>query len=281
MKKLAVSAFILATFGVNAQIKTPALSPLGKIEQTVGLTTISIEYSRPSKRGRTVFPDVVPYGTIWRAGANKNSIITNDDQLVFGKDTLKAGSYAIFVKPEASNWTVYFYTNTENWGTPANWDDKLVAAKVTAPAQTGNTTETFTINIDKIEVDGASLVFSWDKTTVSVPFKVIEDKKIEAGISKVLNGPTAADYYRASDYYVNSNGDMKKALEWINKSIELSGDNVPFYFLRKKAIIQANLKDYKGAIETAKLSTESAKKAGNDEYVKMNEASIKEWSTKK
>lgn len=281
MKKLAISTFILATFGVNAQIKTPALSPLGKLEQTVGLTNISIEYSRPSKRGRTVFPDVVPYGTIWRAGANKNSIITNDDQLVFGKDTLKAGSYSIFVKPETSNWTVYFYTNTENWGTPANWDDKLVAVKVSAPTQTGNTTETFTINIDKVEVDGASLVFSWDKTVVSVPFKVVEDKKIEAGIAKVLNGPTAADYYRASDYYVNSNGDMKKALEWINKSIELSGDNVPFYFLRKKAIIQANLKDFKGAIETAKLSIDGAKKANNDEYVKMNEASIKEWSTKK
>lgn len=281
MKKTAILAFVLATFGANAQIKTPALSPLGKVEQAIGLTNISIEYSRPSKRGRTVFPDVVPYGAVWRAGANKNSILTTDDQLVFGKDTLNAGSYAIFVKPETANWTVYFYKNTENWGTPENWDDKLVAVKVSAPVQAGNVVETFTINFDKIEVGSASLVFAWDKTTVAVPFTVINGPKVEASIKKTLNGPVAGDYYRAADYYTNVNGDMKQALEWINKSIELSGENVPFYFLRKKAIIQANLKDYKGAIETAKLSIESAKKAGNDEYVKMNEASIKEWSTKK
>lgn len=280
MKRIAIAAIMMAAFGANAQIKTPALSPLGKVEQTVGLTNISIEYSRPSKRERTVFPEVVPYGTLWRAGANKNSILTNDDQLVFGKDTLKAGSYAIFIKPEVNNWTVYFYKNTENWGVPANWDEKLVAAKVTVPTQTVNTVETFTINFEKIEIGGALLVFSWDKTSVSIPFTVVNGPKVEASISKILNGPVAADYYRAADYYHNTNGDLKQALEWMNKSIELSGDNVPFYFLRKKALIQANLKDYKGAIETAKLSIEGAKKANNDEYVKMNEASIKEWSKK-
>lgn len=280
MKRIAVASIILASFGANAQIKTPALSPLSKVEQTVGLTNISVEYSRPSKRGRAVFPEVVPYGQIWRAGANKNSILTTDDQLVFGKDTVKAGSYAIFVTPEVASWTVYLYKNTENWGTPANWDDKLVAVKVNAPVKAGSQTETFTINFDNVEIDGASLNLSWDKALVSVPFKVVNGPKVEASIKKTLAGPTSRDYYVAADYNVNANGDMKQALEWINKSIELSGNDVPFYFLRKKALIQANLKDYKGAIETAKQSIEAAKKANNDEYVKMNEASIKEWSKK-
>ncbi|MBC9813849.1 DUF2911 domain-containing protein [Crocinitomicaceae bacterium CZZ-1] len=281
MKRIAIAAILTASFGANAQIKTPALSPLGEVEQTVGLTEIDIEYSRPSKRGRTVFTDIVPYGEVWRAGANKNTTIVTDDHLVFGKDTLKAGSYAIFIKPEAAKWTVYFYANTENWGTPEKWDDKLVAVKVEAPVQSGNVVETFTIGFDKVEIDGAHLTFAWDKTHVSVPFKVINGPKVEASIKATLSGkPTAGDYYRAADYYVNSNGDMKQALEWMNKSIELSGENVPFYFLRKKALIQANLKDFKGAIETAKLSSEAAKKANNEEYVKMNEASIKEWSKK-
>lgn len=280
MKKIAIASIILASFGANAQIKTPVLSPLSKVEQTVGLTNITVEYSRPSKRGRAVFTEVVPYGQVWRAGANKNSILTTDDQLVFGKDTVKAGSYAIFVTPEATSWTVYLYKNTENWGTPENWDDKLVAVKVNVPVKAGNPTETFTINFDNIEIDGASLNLSWDKALVSVPFKVVNGPKVEASIKKTLAGPTSRDYYVAADYNVNSNGDMKQALEWINKSIELSGNDVPFYFLRKKALIQANLKDYKGAIETAKQSIEAAKKANNDEYVKMNEASIKEWSKK-
>ncbi len=281
MRKIIIAAIVMASFGANAQIKTPALSPLGKIEQTVGLTNISVEYSRPSKRGRTVFPDVVPYGQIWRAGANKNSIITTDDNLVFGKDTLKAGSYAIFVKPEAKEWIIYFYKHTENWGTPAQWDENQVAVQVSTTSQPINPVETFTISFDKIEIDGATLALAWDKTGVNIPFKVINGPKVEASINKTLAGPTAADYYRAADYYLNSNGDMKQALEWIDASIKLSGDNVPFYFLRKKALIQANLKDYKNAIETAKISIESAKKAGNDEYVKMNEASIKEWSKNK
>lgn len=281
MKKIAIAAILMASFGANAQIKTPALSPLAKVEQTVGLTNIAVEYSRPSKRNRPVFTEVVPYGEIWRAGANKNSILTNDESMVFGKDTLKAGSYAIFVKPEATTWTVYFYKNTENWGTPEKWDDKLVAVKVSAPVQAGNTVETFTIGFDKVEIDGASIVFSWDKVLVAVPFKVVNGPKVDASIKKTLGGPVAGDYYRAADYYFNANGDMKQALEWINKSIEMSGSEAPFYFLRKKALIQANLKDFKGAIETAKLSSEAAKKAGNEEYVKMNDASIKEWSTKK
>lgn len=280
MKRIAIAAIMMASFGANAQIKTPALSPLGKVEQSVGLTNISIEYSRPSKRGRNVFPDVVPYGQIWRAGANKNSIITVDDNLVFGKDTLKAGSYAIFAQPEAKEWTVYLYKNTENWGAPAKWEESLVAVKVKTTTHAINPVETFTISFDKIEIDGASLVLAWDKTGISIPFKVVNGPKVEASINKTLAGPTATDYYRAADYYLNSNGDMKQALEWVNTSIKMSGDNVPFYFLYKKSIIQANLKDYKGAIETAKISIESAKKAGNDEYVKMNEASIKEWSKK-
>lgn len=278
MKKIIVAAIAMASFGANAQIKTPALSPLAKIEQAVGLTNISVEYSRPSKRNRAVFPDVVAYGSVWRTGANKNSILTTDDQLIFGKDTLATGSYAVFVKPEATNWTVYLYSNTENWGVPANWDEKLVAITVNAPVQAGNTTETFTIGFDNIQMDGANLTFAWDKAFVSIPFKVINGPKVEAAIKKTLGGPVANDYYRAADYYYNSNGDMKQALEWINKSIEMG--NAPFHLLRKKSLIQAELKDFKGAIETAKLSIEGAKKANNDEYVKMNETSIKEWSKK-
>src|SRR5690606_6964404 len=249
-----------------------ALSPLGKVEQAVGLTNISIEYSRPSKRGRVAFPEIVPYGEIWRAGANKNSILTTDDQMVFGRDTVNAGSYAIFIKPSATNWTIYLYKNTENWGTPANWDDNLVAIKTTADVKTISEVETFTIAIDNIKIDGASLTFSWDKSQVSIPFSVVDRSKVEANIKKVLAGPTARDYYVAADYNLNINGDMKQALEWINKAIEMSGNDVPFYFLRKKSLIQANMKDFKGAIETAKQTIDAAKKANNQEYVNMSEA---------
>ena len=113
MKKLTLLAFALTLmFSVNAQIETPQPSPFTKIEQKVGLTDVTLEYSRPGMRGRTIFGDLVPYGKLWRTGANKNTMITFSDDVVVDGQTLKAGSYAIFVTPSAKSWDVIFYSDT-------------------------------------------------------------------------------------------------------------------------------------------------------------------------
>ena len=136
MKKIIALAFTLALFtSVNAQIQTPAPSPFTKIEQKVGLTDVTLEYSRPSAKGRKIFGDLVPFGKMWRTGANKNTIITFSDDVTVDRQTLKAGSYAIFVTPKQSSWDVIFYTDTENWGTPSEWDESKVAVKTTVKAQ--------------------------------------------------------------------------------------------------------------------------------------------------
>lgn len=281
MKKIILLSSLAIALGAQAQIQTPQLSPSSKLEQTVGLTSVQVEYSRPSMRDRSIFPDVVPYGEIWRTGANKNTIITISDMLIFGKDTLKAGSYSIFTKPEKSEWTIYFYKTTDNWGNPENWDDKQVAVSTKAPVSAlPSAVETFTISIDNVDIDGATLSFAWDKVSVKANFKVATDTRVEASISKVLSGPSASDYYRAADYYYNSGKDLKQALEWVDKALALQPDS-PFWMFRKKAQIQAGLGDYKGAVATAQKSLELAKAAGNNDYVRMNEASIKEWSAKK
>jgi len=133
MKKLLTIALIFAvSFAVNAQVEAPQPSPSQKVEQKVGLTDVTLEYSRPSAKGRTIFGDLVPFGKLWRTGANKNTMITFSDDVKIGGNDLKAGSYAIFVTPTASSWDVVFYTDTENWGTPRQWDDAKVAAKVSA-----------------------------------------------------------------------------------------------------------------------------------------------------
>ena len=119
-------------YSVNAQVKTPQPSPSAKLEQKVGLTDVVLEYSRPGVKGRTIFGDLVPYGKLWRTGANKNTMITFSTDATVDGQTLKAGSYAIFTKPGLESWDVYFYSDTENWGTPKDWDDAKVAAKTTA-----------------------------------------------------------------------------------------------------------------------------------------------------
>ena len=280
MKKLILGLALFVATSISAQIVAPRLSPSSKLTQTVGLTDVTIEYSRPSKRDRVVFGDVVPLDEVWRTGANKNTMITFSDNVLIEKDTLKAGTYAIFTKPNQTGWTVYFYESYENWGTPDEWKEELVVLSTQARViQMPKSTETFTISIDDISIKDAVLSFNWDLTRAEVKFSVPTESKMEANIKKTLGGPTAGDYYSAADYRYNEKKDLAQALTWINKAIELDGTQL-FYMLRKKALIQAELKDYKGAIASAKISMAQAEKAGRQNYVDMNKASIEEWSKK-
>jgi hypothetical protein len=281
MKKIILGiAMILVSFQIEAQVKTPAPSPKCTIEQKVGLTDVTIEYSRPSMKGRTVFGNLVPYGKLWRTGANQNSMITFSDDVVIKGQTLKKGKYAIFVTPKVDMWEVIFYTDTENWGTPENWNEKNVSLSTNVDTKILSApVESFTIGINNLDNNFAHLEFSWEKTFVALKFEVPTQKTAMASIDKALAGPTAGDYFSSAQYFYQSNGDMNKALEYVNKALDLNKDK-PFWYTRQKSLIQAKLGDKKGAIETAKISLEAAVKEKNDDYVKMNNDSIIEWSKK-
>jgi hypothetical protein len=284
MKKIIFAlAILIANFTLEAQVKTPQSSPKATVYQTVGLTEVTLEYSRPSAKGRTVFGDLVPFGKLWRTGANQNSMVTFSEDVVIKGNTLKKGKYAIFTTPKADMWEVIFYTDTENWGTPQNWDaNKVALSTMVDPITLGNQVETFTIGVNNLTNDSATLDISWEKTMVSVKFEVPTKKAAMASIEKVLAGPTSNDYFSAAQYFYQSEGDINKALEYVNKSISLvkAGEDVPFWYLRLKSLIQAKTGDKNGAIATAKLSIAGAEKAKNADYVKMNNDSIKEWSKK-
>jgi len=284
MKKIIIAlAIIIANFTIEAQVKTPAPSPKATLNQVVGLTDVTVEYSRPSAKGRTVFGDLVPFGKLWRTGANQNSMVTFSEDVVIKGTTLKKGKYAIFTTPKADMWEVVFYTDTENWGTPENWDVNKVALSTNVdPIALNNLVETFTISVGSLSNDSASLDISWEKTLISIKFDVPTQKAAMASINKVLAGPTAGDYFSSAQYLFQSNGDLNKALEYVNKAVSLvkAGDDVPFWHLRLKSLIQGKLGDKASAIATAKLSLAGAEKAKNDDYVKMNNESIKEWSKK-
>jgi hypothetical protein len=239
-----------------------------------------MSYSRPSKNDREIFGNVVPFDALWRTGANENTKITTTDALIFGTDTLAAGTYALFTKPSTSNWTIYFYTETSNWGTPEVWDDSKVALSITAStAQTMEVVETFTIGFDKLTTSSGNLVFVWDKTKVVVPFSVPTSEKMNASIDKLMAGPSAGDYYAAAEFYFKENKELEKALAWVNKAVELKPE--AYWVIRLKSQIQAANGDYKGAVETAKKSLELAEKEGNQTYVDYNKQAIEEWGKKK
>ncbi|WP_456440278.1 DUF2911 domain-containing protein [Psychroserpens sp.] len=279
MKKiLLVFAVFAMAFNVNAQIETPQPSPFSKVEQKVGLTDVSLEYSRPNMRGRTIFGDLVPYAKMWRTGANKNTMITFSNDVTVDGKVLKAGAYAIFVTPSEKSWEVVLYSDTENWGTPREWDDSKVAAKVTAEVYPlPIKIETFTMSFDDLSNDSAVLGMMWENVYVGLKFEVPTDKSVSEAIDKIMAGPGANDYYAAARYYLEADKDIATATKWIDIAVDMTKDEPRFWWLRQQSLIHAKAGNKTKAISAAKASMAGAKEAKNDDYVKMNMDSLKEW----
>ncbi|AWI26661.1 DUF2911 domain-containing protein [Flavobacterium pallidum] len=280
MRKLFIVATLLCVTYLTAQVKTPAPSPKAHVEQVVGLTDVTVDYSRPGVKGRTIFGDLVPFGKLWRTGANANTTINFSEDVVIDGKTLKKGKYALYTTPKADNWDVIFYSSTDNWGTPETWDESKVALKTNVkPEMLNRNVESFTIGINGLDNNYGMLEISWEKTVAAVKFEVPTRKTATESIKKALAGPSADDYFSSAQYYFQSGDDMKVALEYVNKALEMKQPN-PFWYTRLKSLIQAKLGDKKGAIETAKISLAAAEAAKNADYVKMNKDSIAEWSKK-
>lgn len=278
MKKLLLLVLAFTTvYSVNAQIETPQPSPFSKLEQRVGLTDITIEYSRPGVKGRKIFGGLEAYGKVWRTGANARTKITFSTEATIDGQTLEAGTYALFTKPGAETWEVYFYTDYKGNGTPREWDESKVAAKTTVkPMEIPFSVETFTLDINNIKTSSATLDLIWDKTYIGIPFEVPTDKVVSAKIDKVMSGPGIGDYYASAVYYLNSGKDINKAKEWMDKAMSMI-EKPGFWQLRQQSLIYAKAGDKKGAIKLAKESLAGAQKANNSAYIDMNTKSLKEW----
>jgi hypothetical protein len=276
--KLLTLLLIVSAFTFQAQIKTPAPSPSAKIEQAVGLSDVSVDYSRPAMRGRTIYGNLVPYGKLWRTGANmRTKFTTSTDLSIEGKD-LKKGSYAILTVPNKDTWDVIFYTEYQAGGAPATLDESKVAAKVTVKVHPmDGSMENFTIGFNDLS-DGSSgmMHIMWEKTRVSLKIETPTDEMATKSIEKVIAGPSANDYFSAGSYYHSTGKDLNQALAWVTKAVEMNPE--AFWMSRQQSLIQADLGDKKGAIASAQTSLAVAEKAGNADYVKMNKESIAEWS---
>lgn len=282
MKKILFTAIMAMSLSTYAQVTVPQASLKSQSEQVVGLTSVAVDYTRPGVKGRSVFGEMIPYGKIWRTGANQNTTITFSDDIAINGKILPKGKYALYTVPEKNNWTVIFYKDTENWGVPQKWDDSKVVMKTQAFVKPSTSfTEYLRIDVNPLSNDKGELVISWEKTDVFLPFEVPTRDKAMQSIEEGLNEKASArDYFSAAQYLYTEGIAVDKALEMVEQSIKMSGGEAeaPFYILRQKALIQAHLGNKSGAISTAEQSIKGAKKAGNDEYVKMNEQSIAEWS---
>lgn len=251
-----------------AQLNIPRPSPASTITQKVGLAEISISYSRPSKKDRDIFGGLVPYGKMWRTGANEPTKILTSDTLTVQGTKLAPGAYGLYTIPGESEWTIVIGKDPSV--SYSNYTQDMDAARFTVkPSKTCETVETFTIQFTDVTTNSANIQLAWDDTKVSFSVSNEVDAKVMAEIEQKIENTMT--YYQAASYYLETGRDLNQALEWVNKATE---KDPKFWQLHTKAKIQAGLGDCKGAEETANRSIELAKAAKNDQYVEMNQKLI-------
>ena len=257
-----------------AQVQTPAPSPAGKVYSKVGLTDVTIDYFRPKMKGRKIFGSgdgfLVPFGQIWRTGANSGSKLTLSTEIeVMGKK-VPAGEYLIFTKPGANEWGVMLYKDLSIGGNTPAYDESKEAARFSVkPSKLGNTVENLTFNISDISEDNksANIELAWENTSVKLPIKVDFDKRVMRSID--------ASLLTAANYYLQTGRDLDQALTWVDAYLEKNPKQ--FWNIHLKAQILKAKGDKAAAIKTAQHSIKVAKEAGSDfGYIKRNEDLIAE-----
>jgi tetratricopeptide (TPR) repeat protein len=267
---LALATFTAATISSNAQaLKVPAPSPLQTIKQSFALSDIIIEYSRPSVKGRTVFGDVVPYGKMWRTGANQSTKVAFGEDVKVEGVAIPTGTYALYTIPNKDSWEVMLYKDLALSGNTADYKKENEVARFNVkPVQINDQVETMTFNVANITAKTADIQLSWDKTRISLNVVADIDNKIMKNIETALS-KDSRPYYQAATYYYDNGKDLAKASEWVDKAIE--NNPKAFYMYLMKAKIKARQGDKKAATAAAQQVIPLAKEAKNDEYVKMAE----------
>jgi len=251
----------------QAQLKVPAASPSQTTTQSFALGDITLDYSRPAVKGRTIFGDLVPYDKVWRTGANATSKITfSSDVKLEGKE-VKAGTYGLFTIPGKTSWEVMLSKDLDLGANVGDYkkENEVVRVQV-KPTTLANKAETFTINIADIQPNSAVLEIMWDKTRVPVAITADIDQTIIKNIEASLASDKPA-YFEAASYYYDTNRDLKQALGWVTKATEQNPK--AFWVMLLKARIELKLKEKASAIASAEKTVALASEAKNADYVKM------------
>lgn len=276
MKHLSLALlFCIAAFSASyaQDLKLPALSPTAKLIQEFSTSSIEISYSRPSMRDRKIFGGLVAYGEVWRTGANAATKVKFGEDVTLAGNELKAGEYALYTIPGATEWEVIINKGIGNWGA-SGYDkaDDIARFKV-KPKATEKTVQSFTININNVTFNSCSIELAWENTRIVLPVKANNEERLNASIDKAINNPTVP-YFRAASYYYETDQKLDKAYEYVNKAVDENPK--AFYMWHLKAKIAQKLGKKNEAIEAAEKSIETAKGTANEgEYTRNNKKIIK------
>ncbi|MEP7277185.1 MAG: DUF2911 domain-containing protein [Bacteroidota bacterium] len=250
------------------QLKTPSPSSTQTIKQDFGLGSVELSYSRPNIKGRKIFGDLVPFGKVWRTGANGATTLSFTDEVTIGGTKIAPGKYGLLSIPDADSWTLII-TKQLDVTSPAAYKsaEDVVRIKV-VPMPLKETRETFTMQFGDVKANSMTLYLCWANTGVSLPVTTDIDKKITAQISDIMNKDDRP-YFNAAMYYMDNGKDLNQALNWFNKALEQNQN--AFFILYQKASCEAKLGKKEDAKATALKGIEAARRAKNDDYVVLNE----------
>lgn len=251
----------------------PKKSSKAEIEQMIGLTEVEIAYSRPNVNGRTIFGDLVPFGEVWRLGANEATTIEFDYPISMNGQMIDTGTYALFVIPEKNNWKIMVNSVANQWGSNG-YDATKDVIQFNVPVMTCDFTESFTIEFSNVNENGAVLTFKWETTEVSIAITTDTKKIVENNINEAINKGENLQkvYYNAADYALDM-GDMTKAKELIDKSLAIERSYYNVFFLAELS----KETDIKTAKKLGLEAIDLAKKAKKDNWAGYIERSISEW----
>ena len=272
MRKICLFVCLLAfAFTTEAQLKTPAPSSTQTIKQDFGLGSIELSYSRPGMKGRKIFGDLVPFGKVWRTGANQATTLTFADEVIIGGTKIPAGKYGLLTIPDKGSWTIII-TKQVDVTSPADYKQESDVVRVQAkPESVKSKAETFTMQFANVKPTSIELHMMWDQTDVTLPITTEVETKVMAQINELMKSEDKKKhpYFNAAMYYMDNGKDLNQALDWFNKA----GEQNPkaFWVFHQKANCLAKLGKKKEAVESANKSIELAKEAKNDDYVALNQ----------
>jgi len=273
LKKLIFSGSILFALCANAQtIKTPAPSTTQTIKQDFGIGSIELAYSRPGMKDRKIFGDLVPYGKVWRTGANNATTLTFTDEVMIGGTKVAPGKYGLLSIPDKDNWTLILSKQTDVTSPAAYKQDMDVVRVNVKPTASSHAYETFTMQFHDVKATTVDLTMSWDKTKVTLPISADVETKVMAQIKNAIEKDNRP-YFQAAMYYMDNGKDVNQALTWFDKALEQNPKAFWVHHQRANALAKLGKKD--DAKMAANKSMDLAKEAKNDDYVKLNEDLLK------
>lgn len=268
MKAILFLAVGIISFQTFAQkINMPAPSPLQTVTQKFGLGDVTIEYSRPAVKDRVIFGDLVPYGKVWRTGANAATKITFTEAVKLEGNDVKPGTYAIYTVPNKDSWEVILYSDLTLGGNVADYkaENEVLRFKV-KPTAIPMKIESLTINVGDVDPTEAALTLMWENTMISIKMTTDIDAKVMQSIDESMKSEKP-DYFRAATYYFENGKDLKTALTWADKAI---ADNpTAFYMVMLKAKIEYKQGDKKAGKASAEKTIKLATDAKNADYVAL------------